>query len=68
MATTTATWIVELCCDCPKCESWVNLLDYPDFWDGHQHLKIAECGTDRSRGFEVVCPECGHEFTVDCEY
>lgn len=63
----TATWTVELNCECPNCKEYVNLLDYPDFWDG-RHLDIPEHGTERSKGVEVMCPECGHEFTVDCEY
>lgn len=67
MSNITATWTVELHCTCPKCNEWVDLLEYPDFWDG-MHLDIAEHGTERSRGVEVLCPECDHEFSVDCEY
>ena len=63
----TAGWTVELHCDCPACGEWVDLLDYPDFWDG-RHLDIAEHGTARSKDVEVFCPECGHEFNVDLEY
>ena len=59
----TATWVVELNCECPSCGKYVNLLDYVDFWDGRE-LEIAEpCVVD-----EVVCPECGHEFDVIAEY
>jgi len=64
---TIATWTVELNCDCPGCKEWVNLLNYPDFFDGST-LKIAEHGTPKTTGMEVVCPECGHEFLVDLEY
>jgi uncharacterized protein (DUF983 family) len=67
MTNVTAIWTVELNCTCPACNELVDLLDYPDFWDGRK-LDIAENGTDRSRGVEVLCPECDHEFTVDCEY
>jgi hypothetical protein len=48
---------IDLWCECPKCEEWINFLDYP-----------AEIGTENSKNVEVVCPECEHEFKVDCEY
>ena len=67
MSDTTATWTVELNCECPECKQYVDLLDYTDFWDGRR-LEIAEHGTDRSNDVDVICPECGHEFTVDCYY
>ena len=62
-----AQWDIHLHADCPHCKEWVDLLDYADFWDGRD-LEIAEHGTERSRAVEVVCPECGHDFEVDCEY
>ncbi len=67
MAEVTATWVVELNCVCPGCGELVNLLDYPDFWDGRK-LSVAENSTDLSRDVEVTCPGCDHDFTVDCEY
>ena len=67
MADTTATWTVELNCECPACHEYVDVLEYPDFWDG-RHLEIAEHGTDRSKDVEVICPNCDHEFTVFCEW
>lgn len=67
MANITAAWTVELNCTCPKCNEYVDLLDYVDFWDGRR-LDIAESGTERSCDIEVICPKCDHEFTVDCEY
>ncbi|WP_022959722.1 hypothetical protein [Spongiibacter tropicus] len=63
----TAWWTVELNCDCPDCKAHVDLLDYPDFWDGRQ-LDIPEHDTERSTATEVVCPECGHDFEVDLAY
>lgn len=63
----TATWRIELRCDCPNCGKWVDLLDAPDFWDG-RHLDIGENCTERSEDVEVMCPECDHEFKVDLEY
>lgn len=68
MSEITACWNISLTCDCPKCSEWVDLLDYPDFWDSRYKLQIGEHGTPSSRDVEVVCPNCGHEFTVDLEY
>lgn len=31
-------------------------------------LEVAEHGTPATKDMEVVCPECGAEFTVDCEW
>jgi hypothetical protein len=62
-----AQWTVELNCDCPKCGEYVDLLEYPDFWDGRK-LEIAEHDTERSRAVEVACPECDHVFEVECRY
>ena len=64
----TATWSVELNADCPKCEKFVNLLDYADFWEWHSKIEIGEHGTDRSSDVKVNCPECGHEWEVDLGY
>lgn len=60
-----AQWSVSLDADCPGCGEYVNLMDYPDFWDGRA-LDIPEHNTPRSDAVEVICPECGHEFTVKC--
>lgn len=62
-----ATWTVELNCVCPNCKEYVDLLDYSDFWDGRK-LNVAEHDTPRSKNIDVVCPECGEEFNVDCTY
>jgi hypothetical protein len=59
-----ATWSISLDCDCPKCKEYVDLLTYSDFWDGRK-FEPCESGTEITAGVEVVCPECGHEFTVD---
>lgn len=64
---TKATWDISLDCECPKCGEYVDLLRAADFWDGRV-LDIGEHDTDRSKGVEVLCPECGHEFEVDLEY
>lgn len=63
----TATWCIELNCDCPHCGNHVDVLNGPDFWDG-RNLKIGEHGTPRSNKVEVVCPDCSKEFEVCCEY
>ena len=60
-----AGWRIELNTTCPSCGEYVNLMDNPDFWDGRQ-LEIPEIETDYSNNLEVLCPECGHEFTVCC--
>lgn len=62
-----ACWDISLDAECPKCDELVNLLDYCDFWDG-RHLGIGEHDTERSKGVEVICPKCMHEFQVDCIY
>jgi hypothetical protein len=53
--------------DCPACEEFVDLIQYADFWD-ERELDICEHGTVRSKNVEVVCPECGEEFYVECNY
>lgn len=62
-----ATWSISLDCDCPACGEYVNLLDFPDFWDGRS-LNLIEHGTARSKNVEVGCPKCMHEFNVQLEY
>lgn len=64
---TTAIWTIELNCTCPHCEKYVDLLDYPDFWDGRD-IQAAENGTDKTRNAEVICPECEKEFISDFYY
>ena len=64
----TANWSIELNCDCPICKEYVNLLDYPDFWDGNVRFNIGEHNTKYSKNVEVKCPECGAEFQVDLTY
>ena len=67
MADEVATWAVKLNCECPGCKEYVDLLEYPDFWDGRD-LEVAEHGTDRSKNVEVICPKCDHEFSVFLEW
>ncbi len=62
-----AIWDIRLWSDCPLCKESIDLLDYADFWDGRT-IEICEQDTEKTRGMEVVCPECSHEFEVDCEY
>jgi len=63
-----ATWYLSLETRCPACDKHVDLLDYSDFWDGRSDMKAVEHGTPRTDAMEVVCPECGHEFVVKCQY
>lgn len=65
---TVATWGIELTCHCPACGEYVDLLRYPDFWDGRQGIELCEHDTPRTTGMEVQCPECDAEFTVDCQF
>jgi len=60
-----AQWTIELHADCPACKEYVDLLQYADFWDGRG--KELQTGQNKEN-VEVVCPECGHEFIVDCVY
>jgi Zn finger protein HypA/HybF involved in hydrogenase expression len=62
-----AQWYVQLYCDCPKCGKFVDLLTADDFWDGVS-FEIGEHGTERTTEVGVVCPKCGHAFSVDLEY
>ena len=68
MSNAKATWIIELNCHCPECNRYVDLCNHAEFWHTYPSLEIAEHGTYRTSGMEVVCPKCGHEFKVDCEY
>lgn len=62
-----AVWSLSLDFECPNCKDSVDLLDYPDFWDGRD-LGVCENSTEKSRNVSVQCPECDHEFVVDLEY
>lgn len=63
----TATWHVCLDAECPKCGECFDMLDIPEFLQDRQ-LTFCENNTPKSRGVEVSCPECDHEFEVDLEY
>ena len=62
-----ATWVIHLFAECPACKEDVDLLDFPDFWDGRD-LDFGEHGTERSHDVKVDCPECNAEFEVTLEY
>jgi len=55
-----AYWDITLDCDCPSCGEYVNLLNYPDFWDGRDDFNIGEWKSD----VDVTCPKCDHDFHV----
>lgn len=62
-----ATWVLELNVECPHCGHHHDLTDAGrDFWE--TGIGPAEHDTDRSRGREATCPECGKDFTYDCTY
>lgn len=67
MADTAATWTIELYCECPHCEEYVDLLDDPEFWHGRE-FDAGEHGSNRTKNVDVHCPECSKEFSVDFEY
>jgi len=55
-----ALWFIELKVECPKCMECVDLTRTGDFW---HRIKIKT-----HENLETYCPECGHEFIVDCEF
>ena len=67
MATINASWSISLHTDCPYCLEGVDLLDYPDFWDG-EDFGVGEHMTAKTKNVEVVCPECLDSFKVDFQY
>lgn len=62
-----AIWRLSLDCQCPECFKDIDLIEDTNFFLD-TNLYPCENGTERSRGVEVVCSYCGHEFTVDLEY
>lgn len=58
-----AEWHIDLMVDCPGCKEHVNLTSADDFW---LDRIIQPC--EPRKEFEVICPDCGHEFEVDCVY
>ena len=66
MSDTTATWSISLDTECPECEHDFDLICVEGFREAG--IDPIEHGTDRSKGVEVTCPGCFHEFTVDLEY
>lgn len=62
-----ATWDISLTTKCPKCEEYINLVDIDDFWGG-RCFEACEYGTNATTDYQVICPECEHEFVVDFQY
>lgn len=67
MSAMVATWSISLNCVCPECKEDVDLTDHDDFW-ADSHLQPCEHGTPLADDYDAVCPECGAEFSVKCEY
>lgn len=63
----TAQWHVELWCECPKCSDGINIMD-SDYCLFERIDQVGEHGTDGSKNYPVVCPQCDHEFKVDFIY
>jgi len=68
IALPTATWSISLFCDCPGCLESTDLLDLADFWDGGQPYQIGEHHTVQTIDVEVICPACGHTYSVNFDY
>ena len=60
-----ANWEVTLTAQCPGCREQVDLMSYPDFWDGRA-ICVCEAGTKNTTQMDVTCPECLQEFQVTC--
>jgi len=60
-----ANWEVQLITRCPGCSEQVDLMSYPDFWDGRA-ICVGETGTKNTTQMDVTCPECLREFQVTC--
>lgn len=65
MSNIKATWCITLDTYCPKCEVYIDVCHLDD--DVFNYVEVAEHDTKRSTNYEVVCPECEHEFLVDFE-
>lgn len=63
-----AHWSVELNCECPHCGDYVDLLEYPDFWDGRRGVEIYEIDTPATTKTEVTCPKCFKDFLASFDY
>jgi hypothetical protein len=67
MSNAVALWRISLDVYCPGCSNYFNILDYDcEFWN--LGIQPVEHDTDKTKGVEVVCPECDHEFLVDLQY
>lgn len=65
---TGAIWHITLNCDCPHCGENVDLLESSNFWEDRKNLQVGEHNTPGSCNVDVMCPECGEEFLIDCEF
>lgn len=63
-----AVWSFSLDAECPHCKKGVDLTAASDFWEGKASMQIPEHDTPRTTDMEVICPECGGVFKVDCQY
>lgn len=68
MEKTTATWGHTLLCDCPDCESKIDILGLEEYYDIADNIVPGEAYTNKTTNFPVVCPYCGFPFKVDFEY
>jgi hypothetical protein len=62
-----AVWHIHLFADCPNCRRTVDLCEASDWWaDGS--INPLEHGTPKADDYPVICPNCGHEFRIKCEW
>ena len=62
-----ANWNFTLDATCPSCRECVDVTAESSFWDG-KSLKSGEYGTEDSTNIDTICPLCGHEFKITCEF
>lgn len=63
----TARWSIELLTICPHCETWVDLLEWDEFWSVVR-VNPCEHGTERTKCVDVTCPKCEETFDVELVY
>ena len=62
-----AVWSISLDCQFPKCDKDIDLIDDDNFWENN-NIQACEQGTKKSRGVDVYCDACEHDFQVDLAY
>jgi len=66
-----AIWSFSLDTECPKCGEDFDVNSAGEngtCYIEDVRLQVCEQDTYNSKNIEVECPNCKHEFIVDCEY